>query len=397
MRTGNIRDAGRIFTRVNKTVENGIKSGVKTGTHKALQSRTDKSKITDTGAETINQALTEMRYTANAGKAVVNTSRTTVKAVTALRNMPRDTRIQVRAIKKTAEKTAKAAKYTASIIKRIIQSSTGKYLAVIIAVFIIVLLLISAFAGISSGIASSFSFLVDSEQDIYGVVTEYEEKIRNYVSKKQQEIQDIYDDFPCDRQNYGSNAEITEFRTSYFDIDKMQIDITTKERYAQIITMCAIQRYRQLDKNETLVNIKFTDDELCKMTDRFYKFEHGTRTDCCPHYDCCQYDEIMTSGDVNGTIYSNTVWYCDRYYHGCQEINEWVEKYSDSDEWDWDTIWSGERTFCDNPDHEYLTGRIENYSDAGIMYKLSFTDKEKKLYQDYYEILYALLKENQNV
>ncbi|HAS78217.1 MAG TPA: hypothetical protein DCS38_00445 [Ruminococcus sp.] len=333
---------------------------------------------------------------------MLNTGKTTAAALEKLYNMPKNTAERAGKIKRSVQKVSKAAKYTGSVIKKIIQSSTGKYLAVIILVFIIIQLVITGFMSLSMTLQNSFSWLADDNdisRNITDVVKDYEKIIKDYVSRKESEIEDIYYNFECDRREYDG-TEITEFRTDSFNIDDMKIDIKNTDRYAQVLAVCAVQRYRQLDNLSAISDnefpqLKFTDENIHDIIDRFYKFEHGTRKGSCPHYDCCCYGDIMTDGDVNDTIWSSTVWYCDVYYHGCREITEWVQKYENSDEWNWDTVWSGSRTFCDNTNHEYLTGNMENYSCQGVMYKLSFTEKEKELYNIYYEQLKIIFEEMQ--
>jgi hypothetical protein len=396
MRVGNLKSTVNIFTRVNKTIATGVKNGA----DDLLKTKIDKFKTTDTGMETINQAFTDLRYTTNAGKAVLNTGKAASKGIVTIYNMPKNTRRQIKTIKRNINKASNIAKHAASIIKNLIQSSTGKYLAVILLIFLLMQIVLNGFIAVSMTIQNSFSWLADDEnlsRDVVEVVEDYEKVIKNYVNKKEKEIKDIYNNFECDRREYDG-TEITEFRTQSFDIDKMKIDVKDRDRYSQILAICAVQRYRQLDtvKSENeFPELKFKDENIENIIDRFYKFEHGTRTGNCPHYECCQFGEIVTeyTEDISGQhILYNTHWYCDAYYHGCKEITKWIEKYSDGS-WNWDTVWTGSRTYCDNSSHKYLTGSIENYSSDGVIYKLSFTEKEKELYKIYYEQIKAIFEE----
>lgn len=89
VKIGTKKDVGKIFT----AVGGGIKNVASDAGNQLLKTKIDKSKITDTGAETVKQGITEIRHIDNARKAVLNTARTTVKAAVVIKNMPRDTRV----------------------------------------------------------------------------------------------------------------------------------------------------------------------------------------------------------------------------------------------------------------------------------------------------------------
>ncbi len=100
IRVGTKKDVGKIFT----AVGGGIKNVVSDAGNQLLKTKIDKSKITDTGTETIKQGITEIRYIDNARKAVLNTARTASKAAVAVKNMPRNTRAEMKRSKKNAER-----------------------------------------------------------------------------------------------------------------------------------------------------------------------------------------------------------------------------------------------------------------------------------------------------
>ncbi|MBP3857529.1 MAG: hypothetical protein IK990_18160, partial [Ruminiclostridium sp.] len=113
-----IKDFGHIATAMTSGVANVAKD---TG-QQLIRTKIDKSKITDTGTETIKQGLTEIRYADNARKAVLNTARTTVKAGRTIKNMPKNTKKQVKKIKKTAKRTKNAIVTAGKIIAKIVTS-----------------------------------------------------------------------------------------------------------------------------------------------------------------------------------------------------------------------------------------------------------------------------------
>ena len=88
-----------------------------------IKTKIDKTKITDTGTETIKEGLTDIRYADNTRKVVLNTARSTVKAGYAVKNMPRETRSQVNRIKNNAKKAREAAKKTADVVKKVLTST----------------------------------------------------------------------------------------------------------------------------------------------------------------------------------------------------------------------------------------------------------------------------------
>lgn len=96
VKVGTKKDVGKIFTAVGR----GIRNVASDAGNQLLKTKIDKSKITDTGTETVKQGITEIRHIDNARKAVLNTARTTAKAAVAVKNMPQDTRVQVKKIKK---------------------------------------------------------------------------------------------------------------------------------------------------------------------------------------------------------------------------------------------------------------------------------------------------------
>lgn len=114
IKVGSIKNIGNIAT----AVKSGVANVVKDTGNQLIKTKIDKSKITDTGTETIKEGLTDIRYADNTRKAVLNTARSTVKAGYAVKNMPRETRSQVNRIKNNAKKAREAAKKTADVVKK---------------------------------------------------------------------------------------------------------------------------------------------------------------------------------------------------------------------------------------------------------------------------------------
>ncbi len=153
VRVGTKKDVGKIFT----AVGGGIKNVVSDAGNQLLKTKIDKSKITDTGTETVKQGITEIRYIDNARKAVLNTARTASKAAVAVKNMPRNTRAEMKRIKKNAERAKEVAKKTAIIIKKIFTSKVGIIILLGLAVILILTLLINGLVTlVSSAITSLF-------------------------------------------------------------------------------------------------------------------------------------------------------------------------------------------------------------------------------------------------
>lgn len=130
-----------------------------------------------------------MRYVDNARKAVLNTARTTVKAGYAIKNMPKDTRVQVRNIKKNAKRTAEAAKKTAETVKKVLTSNAFWIILLAAAIILIIVLLISGVVTlICSVVSSMFAWMCPDGDSSDEAISN---NISTYISKIQQCESDI--------------------------------------------------------------------------------------------------------------------------------------------------------------------------------------------------------------
>ena len=282
VKVGTKKDVGKIFT----AVGGGIKNVVSDAGNTLLKTKIDKSKITDTGTETIKQGITEIRYIDNARKAVLNTARTASKAAVAVKNMPRNTRAEMKRTKKNAERAKEIAKKTAVIIKKIFTSKVGLIILLALAVILILTLLINGLVTlVSSAITSLFGWLIseDESKDTDKILDDYSTSINEYVEEKQSEIDDIVEGFVCDKRQYPPYDEITELN-QYGNKDIADIDENA------VISILAVLRYRELQEDgdeEKEIKFEFTNDEIQGVIDDFYDFEYRYEYGNC-HYPYCK-------------------------------------------------------------------------------------------------------------
>ena len=343
VRVGTKKDVGKIFT----AVVGGIKNVVSDAGNTLLKTKIDKSKITDTGTETIKQGITEIRYLDNARKAVLNTARTASKTAVAVKNMPRNTRAEMKRIKKNAERAKEIAKKTAVIIKKIFTSKVGLIILLALAVILVLVLLINGLVTlVSAAITSLFSWLIseDEDKDTDKILDDYSTSIVEYIEEKQSEIDEIVDGFICDKRQYPPYDEISELN-QFGNKNISEIDENA------VISILAVLRYRELQKDgdeEKEIKFEFTDDEIQKVIDDFYDFEYRYEYGNC-HYPYCKCKtEIVVYNE--GTPYEYAV-----------ETTEY---------------------YCD-VEHQWLYGEVKNYSADEVMDGYDFTDEEKDLYETY--------------
>ncbi len=357
VRVGTKKDVGKIFT----AVGGGIKNVVSDAGNQLLKTKIDKSKITDTGTETIKQGITEIRYIDNARKAVLNTARTASKAAVAVKNMPRNTRAEMRRIKKNAERAKEVAKKTAIIIKKIFTSKVGIIILLALAVILILTLLINGLVTlVSAAITSLFSWLIseDEDKDTDKILDDYSTSIVEYIEEKQSEIDEIVDGFVCDKRQYPPYDEITELN-QYGNKDIADIDENA------VISILAVLRYRELREDgdeEKEIKFEFTDDEIQGVIDDFYDFEYRYEYGNC-HYPYCKCKtEIVVYNE--GTPYEYAV-----------ETTEY---------------------YCD-VEHQWLYGEVKNYSADEVMDGYEFTDEEKDLYETYLAQVASMNGDDENI
>lgn len=342
---GTKNDVGKIFTAVGR----GVRNVASDAGNQLLKTKIDKSKITDTGTETVKQGITEIRYIDNARKAILNTARTTAKAAVAVKNMPRDTRVQVKKIKKNAKRTIEAAKKTAAVLKRVFTSKVGIIILLALAVILMLVLLINGLVTlVSAAITSLFSWLIseDESKDTDKILDDYSALIVEYIEEKQSEIDDIVEGFVCDKRQYPPYDEITELN-QYGNKDIADIDENS------VLAILAVIRYRDLQEDndgdeEQEIKFEFTDDEIAEVIEEFYDFEYRYEYGNC-HYPYCKCKTEVTVYN-EGTPYEYTV-----------ESTEY---------------------YCD-VQHQWLYGEVTNYTVQNVMDGYDFTDEEKDLYEMY--------------
>lgn len=349
VKLGSRKDIAKIATSVRGSVANVAKD---TG-QQLLKTQIDKSKITDTGTETIKQGLTELRYVDNARKAVLNTARTTVKAGYAIKNMPKDTRVQVRNIKKNAKRTAQAAKKTAAVIKKIFTSKTGLIiLGAVAAILLIVVLITGIVSVITALVTSLFSWLSSPEtekKDEIEVLNDYKTAIVEYVEERQDEVDEIVDGFVCDRISYPPYSEISEL--NQYGNDEIIVD-----KHNEIIAILAVLRYRELEVETTEIEFNFTDEEIQAVVDKFFTFDYYYTYAHCSGGNCKKKvtTTVYNQGTPNEYVVVTTTYYCD-------------------------------------VDHQWLNGEVTNHTLEEVLASYNFSDEEKNLYNMYLEQINKML------
>ncbi|MCM1059842.1 MAG: hypothetical protein NC452_06075 [Eubacterium sp.] len=346
VKIGTKKDVRKIFT----AVGSGIKNAASDAGNQLLKTKIDKSKITDTGTETVKQGITEIRYIDNARKAVLNTARTSVKAAVAVKNMPRDTRAQMKRIKKNAKRTMEFAKKTAAVLKKIFTSKIGIIILLALAVILMLVLLINGLVTlVSAAITSLFSWLISEDEDKSSedIMDDYSTSIVEYIEEKQSEIDDIVEGFVCDKRQYPPYDEISELNRYG---NKNIADIEENS----VLAVLAVIRYRDLqednadDGEEKEIKFEFTDDEISEVIEKFYEFEYHYEYGNC-HYPYCKCKTEVTVYN-EGTPYEYAV-----------ESTEY---------------------YCD-VQHKWLYGEVTNYTVQNVMDEYDFTDEEKDLYEMY--------------
>lgn len=376
-----------------KTAVNVGKSGLGRTRDTLLEQKIDRSKVTDMGIEAVKQGLTYVREGDNARKVAKNAYTGAKNTVRTIKNTPQN-------IRKAIDKTRKTAKK----ITRIARSKVFWIVALAAAGILIVSnIMNSAASFVMTSVSGTFGWLAgeddDDDSDEKKQIEKYIKIIQKEVENRQEEIDDVYYDFECDRFNYGDREEITEFRDMYFDYG--EINLNTQDRYIKAISIAAAKWYFKHidedeldDEEEEEINLSLKKSELRDTVDYFYDFEYGYKYDYCPHWSCCKYsDYIMVSGDVDGRIFYDSGYYDDNYRHGCEQISEWVDYDHEKADFDWENVHETNRSFCVNPDHEYLTGGVTNYSDSQVLDNADLTEEEKAMYEMYCEQITEWLSE----
>ena len=361
VKVGTKKDALKIFT----AVGGGIKNVASDAGNQLLKTKIDKFKITDTGTETIKQGITEIRHIDNARKAILNTARTTAKAAVAVKNMPRDTRAQMKRIKKNVERTKEVAVKVFTVIHKALTSKIGIIILLALAVILMLVLLINGLVTlVSAAITSLFSWLISEDEDKSSedIMDDYSTAIVEYIEEKQSEIDNIVEGFVCDTRQYPPYDEITELN-QYGNKDIADIDENS------VLAILAVIRYRDLqedngngDNEEEEIKFEFTDDEIQEVIEKFFDFEYHYEYGNC-HYPYCKCKTEVTIYN-EGTPYEYTV-----------ESTEY---------------------YCDVR-HQWLYGEVTNYTVQNVMDEYDFTDEEKDLYEMYLAQIRSMTGDDENI
>ncbi len=358
VKVGTKKDALKIFTAAGR----GIKNVASDAGNQLLKTKIDKSKITDTGTETVKQGITEIRHIDNARKAILNTARTTAKAAVAVKNMPRDTRVQVKKIKKNAKRTKDAAVKVFTVVRKALTSKVGIIILLALAIILMLVLLINGLVTlVSAAITSLFSWLISEDEDKSSedILDDYSASIIEYVDEKQSEIDDIVEGFVCDKRQYPPYDEITELN-QYGNKDIADIDENS------VLAILAVIRYRDLQEDngdgEQEIKFEFTDDEIAEVIDKFYDFEYRYEYGNC-HYPYCKCKTEVTVYN-EGTPYEYTI-----------ESTEY---------------------YCD-VQHQWLYGEVTNYTVDDVLSEYNFTDEEKDLYEMYFAQIKSMNGVDENI
>ena len=360
VKVGTKKNALKIFT----AVGGGIKNVASDAGNQLLKTKIDKSKITDTGTETVKQGITEIRHIDNARKAVLNTARTTVKAGIAVKNMPRDTHAQMNRIKKNAKRTKDAAVKVFTVVRKVLTSKVGIIILLALAIILMLVLLINGLVTlVSAAITSLFSWLIseDEDKDTDKILDDYSTAIVEYIEEKQSEIDGIVEGFVCDKRQYPPYDEITELN-QYGNKDIADIDENS------VLAILAVIRYRNLqednndDDEEKEIKFEFTDDEIQEVIEKFYDFEYRYEYGNC-HYPYCKCKTEITIYN-EGTPYEYTV-----------ESTEY---------------------YCD-VQHQWLYVEVTNYAVQNVMDEYDFTDEEKDMYEMYLAQIKSMTGDDENI
>ncbi len=344
-----VKDFGHIAT----AVKNGVVNVAKDTGQQLIRTKIDKSTVTDTGTEAIKQGLTEIRYVDNARKAVLNTARTTVKAGRAIKNMPKNTKKRVKKIKKTAKRTKNAIVTAGKIIAKIVTSPIGQIILLVLAIILLLLFLIILIVTVISALISSlFSWLSSdsgSPEPAETVLAEYVEEVNGFIADSKAEISSIVDDFVCDRISYPPNSEITELN----QFGNKEIDPIAP---ADVISILAVLRYRELDRQVSITEMQFTYDEIAEVTGKFFDFDYWYSYAGCTCQNCKReiHTTVLNPGTPEQSVVVHVNYYCD------------VE-------------------------HQWLYGEVKNYSLEEVLESYKFNDEEMVLFTAYQEQVIQML------
>ena len=417
VKIGSAKDIGRIAT----AAGGGVKNIAGNTVNKLLKTKIDKSKITDTGTETIKQGFTELRHADNARKAVLNTARTSINTVKAIRDMPKNTRAQIQRIRNNARRAKEIAKKAAAVIKKILTSKVGLIILLIIALLLIVILLLSGIVTvICSIIGGLFGWMCPdgdtSEETIQSNIQSYIAEIQQCETDIQSEIDKITGLEPEYRYDGTQIEGLDNFKNRTLDL----MD------YETVLAVLATQKFRKIMDGET--DFHFTDEEIRNAVEMFYNFDYRYEYGYCPGWDCsinensqlsmAELDFGVTSVTLEsdgllrltlqGTTYAHTsdmnltlyIYLMDGgvlsgyggadIYNGTWRTSFFVSTASYV-KIDWSNVYMNVTTvYCDNPNHCYLYGEVVNYGLETVMRKAVFDNEERKIFEAYLEQIKAV-------
>lgn len=417
VRLGTARDVGRVAANIGSGIRTGAVNAVTdTGNH-LLKTKIDKSTITDTGTESMKQGLTELRYADNTRKAVQNTARGTIKTAAAIRNMPAETKAQVQRIRRNVQKARAAAKKSADVIRKVLTSKAGLIvIGAALAIVLIIMLANGLITVLVSAVTSLFSWMFpdgdSTDTVVQDNISSYISQIHAIQSEKQAEIDEIVN---------GLSPEYRYDGTVITGLNRYGNNRIEPYDDHAILAVLAVQKFHSIADAST-TDFHFTDDEIREAVEQFYNFSYRYEYDYCPDRNC-KFDSncllSLASGSfyisqinydiasdtyavtLNGTTYSQASRFFTRLeiymadggkiigsaYAGVSG-GTWQITYNIGGGGyraiDWNNFYLiVDTTYCNNPNHCYLYGEVENLSEEAVLNKAEFTEDEWEIFEIY--------------
>ena len=424
VRLGTARDVEKVAANIGSGIRTGMTNAVTQTGNSLLKTKIDKSNTTDTGTEAIKQGLTELRYVDNARKAVQNTARGSIKAARVIRNMPRNTKAQVKRIGKNVKRVGKAAKKTADVVRKVLSTKAGRIAAVALLLIFLIMFLINTLGTLLiSAVGSLFSWLAPdgdtADSAIKSNIGTYLEQIQTIESEKQTEIDGIADSLSPEYRYDGS--QITGL--NHFGNSTLQPFDNNA-----VLAVLATQKFKNVQESNT-ADFHFTDDEIRNAVEQFYNLDYHYEYDYCPDRNCAKengrrlslanhdfsisgisYDGYADSYSVpmTGSTYSHASSVFTRLEvemngggtisgdgwayvsNGTWSISYWIGS-GGYNSIDWSHFYMTLDTeYCNNPNHKHLYGQVENLDEAAVLERAGFSEDEKQIYQIYLQQIRAI-------
>ena len=408
VRLGTARDVGKVAAKIGSSIKTGAANAVSDTGDRLLQTKIDKSTITDTGTESIKQGLTELRYADNARKAVQNTARGTIRTAAAVRNMPKETRAQIKRTKVIVQKTADG-------IRRIVTSKIGGIAAIIIiAVLIIVVLTGGLVSVMLTTVSGTTGWMCpdgsSSDSEITSNIHRYIDMIHEARKKQQSDVDAVRNSLEPEYRYDGT--EIT-------GLNKFGESEIILEDANKVLALMAVQKFRNLSGNKT-ADLHFSDAEVQEAVNCFYDFRYSIIKGHCPQKNCQKLTGIplrLSQGDfqiaenfidsttgkhvviLQGSTYEYVAKYTLHLHIGSilgTEFTGDTDAVVSKGTWkqrlnynevsykliDWEHFdMTADVLYCDNPEHCYLFGSVRNLTEEEALTKAGLTAEERKLYQ----------------